>query len=211
MTVHMHHPGTGGEYQARPSQVEFLKASGWQATDPDAPYDEWPEELQRFEGQAQVVMRHPNLDGEIIVAESAEPFHASQGWQRVEDIRQSELEDQTVEQLKDQARERGISPLPTKKADLIEALSAPDTTDVDETSRRNRPTRRMRRNARNRDHRQHQVRAGSGSPRSCSPPPSPISCRPPGPRSTPAPICPVRSARSAGSRSTPSSSTPPTS
>ena len=128
MTVHMHHPDTGGEYQAQPSQVEFLKASGWEPTDPDAPYDQWPDDIKRFEGQAQVVMRHPNLDGEITVAESAAPFHASQGWQRVEDIRQAEYEDQTVEQLKDQARDRGLAVSGTK-AELIERLSTPDTTD----------------------------------------------------------------------------------
>ena len=122
MTVHLTHPGTGGHYDAAPSQVEFLKASGWELADPDAAYDEWPAELQPFEGQPPVRMRHPEVDEEITVAESAAPQHASQGWQRVDEVEAAALEDQTVAALREQARARGL-PVSGSKAELIERLS----------------------------------------------------------------------------------------
>lgn len=124
MTVHLTHPGTGGHYDAAPSQVEFLKASGWELADPDAAYDEWPAELQPFEGQPPVRMRHPEVDEEITVAESAAPLHASQGWQRVDEVEAAALEDQTVAALREQARARGL-PVSGSKAELIERLSEP--------------------------------------------------------------------------------------
>ena len=63
MTVRMYHPETKGDYAAQASQVEFLKASGWEVADDDADYDRWPAELQRFEGQGVVKMRHPQVEG----------------------------------------------------------------------------------------------------------------------------------------------------
>jgi hypothetical protein len=128
----MHHPETGGAYLAQPSQVEFLKASGWQLDDPDADYDQWPAELQQFEGQPPVRMRHAEVDEEIVVAEGSAALHAERGWQRVEDVEMAALEDQTLQQLKEQARERGL-PVSGTKAELIERLAEePDEQQDDE-------------------------------------------------------------------------------
>jgi hypothetical protein len=127
MTVRMHHPETGGEYAAQPSQVEFLKASGWELTDPNAEYERWPAELQRFEGQPVVKMAHPQVEGDPIdAAESQVPFFAERGWQRVDEAEAQELEDLTVEQLKEQARERGL-PVSGTKAELLERLQERDS------------------------------------------------------------------------------------
>ena len=124
MTVRMTHP-EAGTYDAQPSQVEFLKASGWEPADPDADYDRWPTELQRFEGQPVVKMRHPQVEGDPIdAAESQVPFFQERGWQKVEDVQAQELEGLTVEQLKERARERGLK-VSGSKDDLIERLSEP--------------------------------------------------------------------------------------
>jgi len=130
--VRMSHPASGGEYAARPEQVPHLEQSGWQR-DPDqeAEGERWPEDLQRFGGQAQVRMRHPDLDTEITVAESAVPMHRSNGWQVVDEAAVTDaaratddLEALTVEELKEEARGRGL-PVSGTKAELIERLQEP--------------------------------------------------------------------------------------
>ena len=111
MTVRMYHPETHNDYAAQRSQVEFLKASGWEVADEDADYDRWPAELQRFEGQGVVKMRHPQVEGPPIdAAESQVAFFAERGWVKVDDqavtpaAQTGDLEDMTVDELKDEAR-----------------------------------------------------------------------------------------------------------
>lgn len=84
MSVRMRHPDLDTEYVAQPEQVPHLRAAGWLEVEGQAEQgEEWPTEAQRFEGQEQVTMRHPDLDGEIVVARSAVPIHEQDGWLEV--------------------------------------------------------------------------------------------------------------------------------
>jgi hypothetical protein len=81
MAIRMTHPESGGTYDAQPSQVPHLQETGWQVAPGQTEQGEvWPAEVQRFEGQPPVRMRHPQVADEITVAESARPHHAAQGW-----------------------------------------------------------------------------------------------------------------------------------
>jgi hypothetical protein len=139
--VRMTNPDSGGEYDADPGQVEHLKAAGWQVADPDAEYERWPAELQRFEGQEQVRIRHPLTGGEAVVARSAVPVHRSAGWVEVADaeeattgafIQEASLEDLTVEELKDLARARDL-PVSGSKAELLERLQPPAEAETEDS------------------------------------------------------------------------------
>jgi hypothetical protein len=130
----MTHPGQPGvEYEAAPEQVPHLEDVGWeQVPGQDVKGETWPAELRRFEGQDQVRMRHPEVEGEIVVAESAKPFHREKGWQVVTDEAEAEkpdddgLEVLTVAELQDYARGAGL-PVSGTKAELLERLrSTPD-------------------------------------------------------------------------------------
>jgi hypothetical protein len=83
----MRHPDLDSEYEAQPSQVPHLEHAGWKVVEGQAEQGEiWPEELQRFEGQEQVRMRHPELPGQqITIARSAVPMHQERGWYEVPD------------------------------------------------------------------------------------------------------------------------------
>lgn len=135
----MVHPVSGGEYPASASQVPFLKENGWQVVEgQDEQGEEWPAELQRFEGQPLVWIRHPDVDGDPIpVGASSVPIHRSSGWYVVEDESSSDAEDDgpasedgrddlTVEELKDEARARGL-PVSGTKAELLERLRGEQT------------------------------------------------------------------------------------
>ncbi len=129
MAVRMRHPESGGEYDAQPGQVPHLQESGWQVMESQIEQGEvWPAEVQRFEGQQRFRLRHPNLDTEITVAESAVPYHRERGWLLVEEETAQEadrLDMLTVEQLRDEARTAGMAVSGTK-AELLERLrSAP--------------------------------------------------------------------------------------
>ncbi len=129
MTIRMTHPESGGTYDAQPSQVPHLQESGWQVAPGQAEQGEtWPAEVQRFEGQQRFRLRHPDLDTEITVAESAVPYHRERGWLIVEEEPAAEAEGEvdrldglTVEQLREEARAAGI-PVSGAKAELIERL-----------------------------------------------------------------------------------------
>jgi SAP domain-containing protein len=131
MGVRMTHPDSGGEYLAQPEQVPHLRSAGWQvAPGQENQGEEWPAELQRFDGQQQVRMRHPDIDGDpIVVAASAVPFHREKGWQVLEDeppaepAEDEDLEGLTVEELKERARDAGL-PVSGTKAELLERLGA---------------------------------------------------------------------------------------
>ncbi len=134
MTIRMTHPESGGEYDAQPSQVPHLQESGWRVEPGQTEQGEtWPAEAQRFEGQQRFRLRHPDLDTEIVVAESAVPYHRERGWLVVEEpaeeggaIQETDRRDMlTVEQLRDEARTAGMAVSGTK-AELLERLrSAP--------------------------------------------------------------------------------------
>jgi hypothetical protein len=90
MAVRMRHPESGGEYDAQPSQVPHLQETGWQVIEGQEEQGEvWPAEVQRFEGQPPIRMRHPDLESEITVAESAVPFHRERGWQVIEETEEA--------------------------------------------------------------------------------------------------------------------------
>jgi hypothetical protein len=124
----MTHPDLEGqEIAVAPSAVPVHAESGWQVVPgQDETGDEWPAEVQRFEGQPPIRLRHPDLEQEITVAESAVPFHREKGWLPVDDEGEPEpagdLEGLTVEQLRDLVRARGL-PVSGTKAELVERLS----------------------------------------------------------------------------------------
>jgi hypothetical protein len=125
VTVRMTNPASGGEYDADPGQVEHLKAAGWELDDPDADYERWPAELQRFEGQEQVRIRHPLTGSTAVVARSAVAVHRSAGWQEITDEDDAgSLEAKTVPELKALLEQRGL-PVSGTKAELIERLQEP--------------------------------------------------------------------------------------
>lgn len=133
--IRMTHPGIeGSEYLADPLQVPHLEENGWQVADgqDDSEVERWPMDLRRFEGQPKVELWHPATGGYYTAPESAVPYHRGRGWLVVgsDDYRAAQtaqatedLSDRTVEELRELAKERGISPLPTKKAELLDALA----------------------------------------------------------------------------------------
>lgn len=139
--VRMTHPDLDTEIAVHPLAVPHHEYAGWEVVagqDAEDEVERWPAEQQRFEGQQQVRLYHPDLEGDIIVAASAVPHHRSKGWlisdPEVADQFEGDqgLEAKTVEELKELAKERGISPLPTKKADLIAALNEEPTHEQDQ-------------------------------------------------------------------------------
>jgi hypothetical protein len=122
----MTHPDLEGqEIAVAPSAVPFHAESGWQVAPGQGDMgEEWPAEVQRFEGQPPIRLRHPDLEQEITVAESAVPFHREKGWLPVEEegAGEGDLEGLTVEQLRESARARGL-PVSGTKAELLERLS----------------------------------------------------------------------------------------
>lgn len=84
MAVRMRHPDLDGEIVVASSAVPIHRGSGWEPVEGQDDMGEvWPAELQRFEGQPPVRMRHPNVQDEITVASSAVPYHRSVGWLEV--------------------------------------------------------------------------------------------------------------------------------
>jgi hypothetical protein len=116
-----------------PIAVPHHQAAGWQVEPgQDETGEEWPTELQRFEGQEQVRLRHPDLDAEITVARSAVGAHQSTGWYQVEEdvplpgeepSEPDDLEQLTVDDLRDLLRARGL-PVSGTKAELVSRLRA---------------------------------------------------------------------------------------
>jgi hypothetical protein len=114
-------------------QVPHFEQVGWRYVEGDR--EHWPEELQRFQGEQPVYIRHPETGGTSFVPADVVPHWRSRGWLVVDpDAEQTaELEDKKVTELKEMAKERGISPIPTTKAELIEALEGQgDTVDTNE-------------------------------------------------------------------------------
>jgi hypothetical protein len=140
MTVRMRHPDSGGTYDAQPSQVPLLELTGWQTVEGEdlSDVEPLPAELQPFEGQPTFLMRHPDVEGDpVIAAESQVPFYRERGWvlveeEPVEEEAEPEVEEEgdgldglTVAELQDVARDRGL-PVSGTKQELLERLrSAP--------------------------------------------------------------------------------------
>jgi hypothetical protein len=84
MGVRLRHPTLDSEIEVPAEAVPHHERSGWVQVKGQAEQGEtWPEELQRFEGQEQVRMRHPTLDDEIVVARSAVPLWRERGWEEI--------------------------------------------------------------------------------------------------------------------------------
>jgi hypothetical protein len=130
MGVRLRHPTLESEIEVPAEAVPHHERSGWVQVKGQAEQGEtWPEELQRFEGQEQVRMRHPDLDGEIVVARSAEPYWRERAWEEITDEAPADdaqpgegLAGKTVPELRELAKQAGISPLPSTKDELLAAL-----------------------------------------------------------------------------------------
>jgi hypothetical protein len=121
----MTHPITGADEIVDAGQVPHLEHAGWRFEEGDR--DTWPQELQRFDdGAPGVHIRNLNTGGATFVPELTGHLR-ERAWVEVgsdEDraAQADKLEDKTVVELKELAKDRGISPIPTTKAELIEAL-----------------------------------------------------------------------------------------
>jgi hypothetical protein len=132
-TARMTHPDPDvDDAVVQASQVPHFEYAGWRYVDGDR--EDWPAELQRFEGQTQVRLRHPETGGTATVGEDSAPHWRSRGWVIVDDVadQAAALEGKTVPELRELAKERGISPIPATKAELVEALEGHDVADDDQ-------------------------------------------------------------------------------
>jgi hypothetical protein len=140
MTVRMRHPDSGGTYDAQPSQVPLLELTGWQTVEGEdlSDVEPLPAELQPFEGQPTFLMRHPDVEGDpVVAAESQVPFYRERGWVLVEEEPAEEeaepeaeeegdgLDGLTVAELQDVARDQGLPVSGTKQELLKRLRSAP--------------------------------------------------------------------------------------
>ena len=122
------HPDSGVEDAVVPAAaVPHWEYAGWKYEEGDR--EDWPTELQRFEGQTQVRIYHPDLDVYETVAESAVPHHRSRGWTLAADHDAEQLETKKVAELRQLAKDRGISPIPSTKDELVAALEQQNTQD----------------------------------------------------------------------------------
>jgi hypothetical protein len=131
-----------------PVAVPHHAAAGWvEEPGQDQQGEVWPEELQRFEGQEQIRMRHPDLDAEIVVARSTVPSHQSNGWYQVEtdvplpdgDVEvPDDLDSLTVDDLRDLLRARGL-PISGVKAELLERLRSQEPEQAEAASQPQEP------------------------------------------------------------------------
>jgi hypothetical protein len=109
--VRMTHPDVAGEIVVASSAVPIHENSGWKAVPGQEDMGErLPPDAQRFDGQEQVRMRHPNVADMIVVARSAVPSHRSVGWVEIDDEAEAKAayDDQTVTGLQEEARSRGL-------------------------------------------------------------------------------------------------------
>jgi hypothetical protein len=135
----MTHSTLDTEITVDPISVPHHQNAGWEVVPgQDETGDEWPAELQRFEGQQQVRMHHPDIADDIIVAASAVPFHRSKGWLisdpdvadqlegagglGTDKAERTALEAKTVAELQDIARRVGLKVSGTKE-ELVERLT----------------------------------------------------------------------------------------
>jgi hypothetical protein len=126
--VRLIHPEVEQEIVVDTSAEPMHANSGWRRApgQDHIPREELPAEVQRFEGQEQIRMRHPNVHDEITVGLSAMGMHQEKGWVRVEEAAAQELEDKTLEELRDEVRARGLK-VSGSKDELIERLQTETT------------------------------------------------------------------------------------
>jgi hypothetical protein len=112
-------------------QVPHFEAAGWRFVEGDR--EDWPEDLQGSGRAGMVYVRHPITGGTAFVPELSAALR-ERGWEVLDPDaeRAAALEDKTVAELRDLAKDRGISPIPTTKADLIDALEGTQDQDQDE-------------------------------------------------------------------------------
>jgi hypothetical protein len=135
----MTHPDPGVEDAiVASSQVPHLEHAGWRYMEGDR--EDWPDELRETGREGMVYIRNRTTGGTAFVPELVGHLR-ERGWEAVEPaeeattgafIEEASLADLTVPELRDLAKERGISPIPTTKAELIEALEQQDHHDGDQ-------------------------------------------------------------------------------
>jgi hypothetical protein len=104
-------------------QVPHFERAGFRHVEGDR--EDWPEELRQEGGrEGQVYLHHPETGAREFVPEQAAAHWRSRGWVVVDPQAEqvAELEAETVPKLRELAKNRGISPIPSTKAELIEAL-----------------------------------------------------------------------------------------
>jgi hypothetical protein len=133
-TARMTHPDPDvADAIVQASQVPHFEHANWRYVEGDR--EDWPAELQRFGGETQVYIHNPTTGAKEFVTKDAAAHWRSRGWVVVDpDAEQAaDLDAKTVPELRELAKERGISPIPATKAELIEALEGhPDTVDDDQ-------------------------------------------------------------------------------
>jgi hypothetical protein len=102
-------------------QVGHFEHAGWRHAEGDR--EDWPAELQGAGREGMVYIRNRDTGGTAFVPELVGHLR-ERGWEEVDpDAEQAaDLEAKKVAELKALAKERGISPIPTTKAELLEAL-----------------------------------------------------------------------------------------
>jgi hypothetical protein len=128
----MTHPDPGVEDAiVASSQVPHLEHAGWRYMEGDR--EDWPDELRETGREGMVYIRNRITGGTAFVPELVGHLR-ERGWEAVDlqADQAAELETKKVTELRDLAKERGISPIPTTKAELIEALEQQDHHDGDQ-------------------------------------------------------------------------------
>jgi hypothetical protein len=102
------------------SQVPHLEHAGWRFVEGDR--EHWPEELREAGREGMVYIRNRYTGGTAFVPELTGHL-GERGWEEVDPDaeRAAELEDKTVAELREQARERGL-PVSGTKDELLARL-----------------------------------------------------------------------------------------
>ena len=103
------------------AQVPHLEHAGWRYAEGDR--EDWPDDLQETGRAGMVYIRNRYTGGTAFVPELSGHLR-ERGWEEVDPQAEqaADLEAKKVAELKALAKERGISPIPTTKAELLEAL-----------------------------------------------------------------------------------------
>jgi hypothetical protein len=128
------------DYWADPGQVPHFENAGWKRApgQDDIEVEEWPDELKRFGGQEPVDIYNPQTGAYYTTGAESVGHHRSRGWLVVGSddyaaaikAKATDLDNLTVEELKDKARARDL-PVSGTKAELVERLRAEPETDSD--------------------------------------------------------------------------------
>jgi len=122
----MTHPDEGvADAIVTASQVPHFELQGWRYVEGER--ETWPEELQRFEGEGQVYIKHPVTGGTAFLPASSVPYWRSQGWEIVDPDAETEaaMDDKNLAELKAEAKARGL-PVSGTKDELRERIADHD-------------------------------------------------------------------------------------